>query len=204
MKIIEDRPKLKNFLYFYKCLYGVKTKNSALSKFIVNQDFLKYSLINYQVVIKKIEETILYLKNKDLSKIYVMDSKKQYSEILKPFCQDLGLVYIDNRFKPGSFTNVELSVFEEPSAIFVLHDKKENQAITESQMCSIDVIGINNLSLGINKYNLCIPLNNFYHPGLEFVLNVISEGVLEEPNERLKNYFEKIQKEVLEKAPKEE
>jgi len=159
----------------YKVLFGLRTKNKNFKHLYWSKEN-KYSFLCAELYKKQINDLAQYIINcyeKNLNeKILVLNTQKEYPH-LKKFAKLAKLGYYDEKFIPGTFTNPRVKDFKEPAAIFIVHDKKEKQAVIEStgaKMTKTPVLGFNNLIANHRLYTRVVIINNFEHDSIGFSL----------------------------------
>jgi len=103
------------------------------------------------------------------SNLIVVDRTNHYNKQLQSFCTVTGLKYVPGKLKAGVLTNVQESKFK-PAGIFVLHDKKETQIISECLRTKTPVLGFNNLVKECTKYTRVVIMNNFHEKSIYYSL----------------------------------
>jgi len=163
----------------HKALFGIRTKNKNLTDlYWCIKD--KYTFLCGELYTKQIRDLTDHLVQyyqRGLNKnILVLDNQKNYP-ILKKFAELANFNYSNKKFVPGTFTNNNLKDFIIPSSIFIVHDKKELQAVSEAIKTKTPILGINNILPNYKLYTKVIIANNFDQCSIGYTLWRILKGL---------------------------
>ena len=157
-------------------LFGIRSKNKNLFG-SYHQSRTRYNYLSADLYHKQMEELAEYIRyyyEKGIqSSLIVVDRTNSYTKQLKSFCLITGLKYVPGKLKAGILTNIQESKFE-PAGVFVLHDKKETQIISECLRTRTPVIGFNNLVKECNLYTRVVIMNNFHENSIYYSLWYLS------------------------------
>jgi ribosomal protein S2 len=153
-------------------LFGIRSKNKNLFS-SYHESRLRYNYLSADLYYKQMEELAEYMryyyeKGKE-SSLIVVDRTNSYTRQLRSFCLISGLKYVPGKLKAGILTNIQESKFE-PAGVFVLHDKKETQIISQCLRTRTPVIGFNNLVKECNLYTRVVIMNNFHQNSIYYSL----------------------------------
>jgi len=166
LEIIEENEDLKE-LFFNKKQCVLKSKNHNFEPYVLNlKTSIKegYCYLKPKIVLDGLLDLSDYLANLtkiDRSELLFLDSKKLYKSLFRQMSLILGAKYSTEKFSPGSLTNPVNKNFTKFKAIFINHDRRENQAALEALKTKTPLIGFNNLTLNKDRYTRVCFLNNF-------------------------------------------
>jgi ribosomal protein S2 len=153
-------------------LFGIRTKNKNLES-QYHQSRQRYNYLSADLYSTQMSELADYLgqyytlgaqKN-----LFVVDRHNHYTKALSAFCRLTGFSLLPGKLKAGSMTNPTDKNFR-PAGVFVLHDKKEKQSISECLITRTPVLGFNNLVKECSLYTRVVVMNNFNHNSINYSL----------------------------------
>ncbi len=153
-------------------LFGIRTKNKNLRS-QYHQSRLRYNYLSADLYGSQMSELADYLGQyyvlDAVKSLYVVDRHNHYTKALSSFCRLTGFSLRPGKLKAGSMTNPTDESFR-PAGVFVLHDKKQKQIISECLITRTPVLGFNNLVKECNLYTRVVVMNNFNENSINYSL----------------------------------
>mgnify|MGYP006284338533 CR=1 FL=1 len=139
---------------------GTQQKSADMKKYIfkVRSDGL------YVLDIKKTDEKIRVaskmMSRFDPEKILVVSARQYGQRPVRTFSDTIGCRAFPGRFVPGTLTNPDLDVYQEPKVLLVTDPAADQQALKEAVNSNVPVIGLCDANNETKYVDLVIPANN--------------------------------------------
>jgi ribosomal protein S2 len=142
----------QNFLK-NKCIYGIKRKQKYLKKYI-SEYKNRYVILDSNILKENLESLANYLISISPKDLLILNTRSEFDKTLKVFAKYIDCNFKNTKLIPGTLTNPDSKYYLQPKAIFITHNRKEKQAISQAKKSGIKILGLDNISLGLKQYDI--------------------------------------------------
>src|SRR3989344_5123103 len=162
---------------------GTKYKSGEMRKYIYKSRKDGLKVLDVQTLDERIRFAAKFLSQYPKEKIVIVSRKLYGQTAAKKFAETLGGKAFTGRFVPGTFTNHEGKEFIEPKIVLVTEPEADSQAIQESTVLRIPVIGLCSTNNSTKNIDLVIPVNNKGRKSIALVYWLLAREILKERKE---------------------
>ena len=185
----EEMPKAENLLQPLEELLAaglhigtrVKTRDMEKHIFRVRPDGL--FILNIGKTDERIRLAAKFISRFDPSRVVVVSSRLYGRTPVETFCELTRSLAIVGRFMPGIISNPLQPRHTEPQLVIVTDPRADFQAIKESSVAGVPVVGLCDTDNSLSGVDLAIPVNNKGRKALAMVFWLLARQVLRERGE---------------------
>ena len=185
----EEMPKAENLLQPLEELLAaglhigtrVKTKDMEKHIFRVRPDGL--FILNIGKTDERIRLASKFISRFDPSRVVVVSSRLYGRTPVEKFCELTRCMPIVGRFMPGLISNPLQPRHTEPQLLMVTDPRADCQAIKESSVAGVPVVGLCDTDNALSGVDLAIPVNNKGRKALAMVFWLLARQVLRDRGE---------------------
>ena len=185
----EEMPKAENLLQPLEELLAsglhigtrVKTRDMEKHIFRVRPDGL--FILNIGKTDERIRLAAKFISRFDPSRVVVVSSRLYGRTPVEKFCELTRSLAIVGRFMPGIISNPLQPRHTEPQLVIVTDPRADFQAIKESSVAGVPLVGLCDTDNSLSGVDLAIPVNNKGRKALAMVFWLLARQVLRERGE---------------------
>ena len=185
----EEMPKAENLLQPLEELLaaglhiGTRVKTGDMEKHIfrVRPDGL--FILNIGKTDERIRLAAKFISRFDPSRVVVVSSRLYGRTPVETFCELTRSLAIVGRFMPGIISNPLQPRHTEPQLVIVTDPRADFQAIKESSVAGVPLVGLCDTDNSLSGVDLAIPVNNKGRKALAMVFWLLARQVLRERGE---------------------
>ncbi len=168
---------------------GTKIKTSDMKPFIFRTRKDGLNILDLDKINDRIRYAAKMLAKYDPKTIMVVASRYYSSNAAKKFGKITGIRVVAGRVTPGTFTNVMIDDFAEPSIVLINDPKGEKSALLEAAKMNITVIALCDTDNETKFVDLVVPCNNKGRKSLALFYYLLTRELLMAWG-KIKNYDE--------------
>lgn len=158
---------------------GTQQKTKDMMRFVYRVRTDGLYVLDIQSTDERIRMAASLLAKYDPSKILIVSARQYGHHPVKMFARTIGSKAKVGRFIPGTLTNPNLDIFEEPDIIMVTDPHGDSQAVNEAVSVGIPVIGLCDTNNSTSNVDLVIPTNNKGRKALSLVYYLMAKQTTE-------------------------
>ncbi len=159
---------------------GTKFKTKSMGPFIYKINANGLAILNVQKIDERLRIAAKLLAKYDPKEILVISRRENGWKPTKQFAKLTGVNYYTGRYPAGTMTNIKLENFIEPKIILVTDPWPDKNAIHDSVLMGIPVIGFCDSNNTTNNVDLVIPCNNKGAKSLALVFWILANEYMKE------------------------